>query len=123
MKPYEYMLFTNQLRIELFLRGIKFTQGNSGTFAIKNIKNPNCEYLIFINERGLCYISKGHEKNGMIDLIVKKNIVRGKISIEKIAYKKFLRSLDSDKIFKSQYGFSQSLVIDMAFVLCFDDPV
>ena len=59
----------------------------------------------------------------MIDLIVKKNIVRGKISVEKIAYKKFLSSLDSDKNFKSQYGFSQSLVIDMAVVLCFDDPV
>ncbi|MBP3502531.1 MAG: hypothetical protein J6K42_03510 [Clostridia bacterium] len=123
MNPRDYVQFTSLLRKEFILRGIHFIQGNNGTFCVQNAIKPNYEYTIFINEKGLCYVSKGKVKNGLIDLLRRdKKIINRQICIETVNYKCFLESLDSDEIYKRKYGFSQNAVIDLAFVLCFDIP-
>lgn len=123
MSPYDYKQFTNQLRKELFLRGIHFIQGNNGTFVIKSITKPEDEYIIFINDKGLCFVSKGSEQKGFIDLIRKdKKITYQGIGYDTLMYNQFLKNLDNDKALAEKYGFSQIMVIDLAVILCFDVP-
>lgn len=123
MNPYDYKQFTNQLRKELFLREIHFIQGNNGTFVIKSITKPEDEYIIFINDKGLCFVSKGSEQKGFIDLIRKdKKITYQGIGYDTLMYNQFLNNLDNDKALAEKYGFSQIMVIDLAVILCFDVP-
>lgn len=123
MNPYDYKQFTNQLRKELFLREIHFIQGNNGTFVIKSITKPEDEYIIFINDKGLCFVSKGSEQKGFIDLIRKdKKITYQGIGYDTLMYNQFLKNLDNDKALAEKYGFSQIMVIDLAVILCFDVP-
>lgn len=123
MSPYDYKQFTNQLRKELFLREIHFIQGNNGTFVIKSITKPEDEYIIFINDKGLCFVSKGSEQKGFIDLIRKdKKITYQGIGYDTLMYNQFLKNLDNDKALAEKYGFSQIMVIDLAVILCFDVP-